>query len=135
MEIDVTDFFNTADPSEYSASRAERGFNAGKITWAAAMARAAERPRNRMLNTPEQLEAFAGHMAGFGAWSDEEIDAWTVNEANALFIQLVSGDMREAGMDDPATFDWDEYEKNCAAGRVNGNFFKGDDGRVYYTLD
>ena len=29
MEIDITEFFNSAEPYEFSASRAERGPNAG----------------------------------------------------------------------------------------------------------
>ncbi len=114
MEIDITRFFNEADPSEFSASRAERGQNAGPKTWANAKTEAAKSP---LLTTPEQLEALRRYVQDFGAWSEEEIAAWDDVECNATFIQLVSGDMREAGAEGDG-----------------GNSYRGDDGRVYYSL-
>ena len=133
MEIDITDFFNGDDPSLYSASRAELGDNAGKITWSAAMERGATPPV--MLDDDAKLDALRDHTRGFGAWEKEEIDGWTPQECNALFIQMVSGDMREGGLHaDMTAKDWKRYERDAEAGRVSSRIGRGDDGRVYYYL-
>lgn len=129
MEIDITDFVNNADPFEFSASVAERGKNAGRETWANAKRDAAATP---LLTTPEQLDALRDHARGFGAWDGEEIAAWSDDECSALFIQMISGDMREAGMD-LADFDWEEYEERANGGEISGRICRGGD-RVYYYL-
>ena len=92
MEIDITNFFNNAEPFDFSASVAERGENAGRDTWNNAKREGAASP---LLTTPEQLDALRSYVKGFGAWDDDEIAAWDDAECNALFIQLISGDMRE----------------------------------------
>ena len=79
MEIDVTAFFENADPFEFSHSRAEGGANAGPQTWANAKE---EAQRSPLLTTPEQLDALRSYV----------IAAWSPIECNALFIQLISGD-------------------------------------------
>jgi hypothetical protein len=113
MEIDITDFFTSADPFEFSASIAERGQNAGPQTWTNAKEQAANAP---LLQTKE------------------ETAAWSAVECNALFIQLVSGDMRESGLDDdPDDDDWRDYEKGAEDGRFPGNIFRSSD-RIYYSL-
>ena len=133
MEIDITDFVNSEDPRLYSASRVELGDNAAKITWNAAMSRGAEPPV--MLDDADKLQALRDHVKWFGAWDEAEIAAWSDVECNALFIQLISGDMREADMTCGADeFDWERHEKNAAAGRVSGRIGQGDDGHVYYYL-
>ena len=50
-----------------------------------------------------------------GGWSDTERDALSDDDLNALFLQLVTGDMRECGLDDADLdeFAWDEYEDEC----------------------
>ena len=133
MEIDITEFFNNSEPFEFSASVMERGKNAGAETWRNACD---EGERAPLLTTPEQLEALRDHMRGYGAWSREEINAWSSTECNALFIQLISGDMREAGMDKqfPDEFDWAQYESRSNAGEIAGRIFKGDDDRAFYYL-
>jgi hypothetical protein len=127
MEIDITSFFESADPFEFSASRAERGQNAGPETWANAKREGAESP---LLTTEEQFDALRDHVRGFGAWDADEIAAWDAAELNALFIQLISGDMREADLDngDP---DWEVYEADV---NLTHNIFKGSDDRIYYYL-
>lgn len=110
MEINITRFYNEAAPMDYSASVAEIGRNAGNDTWQAAVE---DSPDYNMLDTDDKRDAFRQHVRSFGAWSDEEIAAWTDIELNALFIQLVSGDMR-----------------NNEANRL----FIGDDMQVYYTI-
>src|SRR5947207_5979867 len=95
MEINITSFVQTEDPFDYSASRAECGVNAERDTWNNAKTKAP-----MLLDTPEKIEALRDYVKGYGAWNEEEIAAWSAGDCNALFIQLVSGDMREAGMDD-----------------------------------
>jgi hypothetical protein len=133
MEIDITAFVHDHDPYDFSGSRMERGDNAAQQTWnnANTLARTF-----KLLTTPDELDVFRDHMRDYGAWDAEEIAAWSDVECNALFIQLVSGDMREAGMDDcdMDEFNWDEYVERQQAGRVDGNIFKGMDGRIYYYL-
>ena len=131
MEIAITRFFNEADPFEFSASRAERGQNAGPETWANAKVEGAASP---LLTTPAQLNALRSYVKEFGAWSEEEIAAWGATECNALFIQLIAGDMREASAEGVTVeeFDWTAYEEMCES--RGGNFYRNDDGRVYYSL-
>jgi len=134
MEINITEFFNDADAFEFSASRAERGDNAGPETWRNAVEEGTNKP---LLTTRKQIKALRDYVKDFGAWSDEEIAAWSDTECNALFIQLVSGDMREAEslcMDDKGEMDWAKYEELAEKGTINGNMYPGDDGKVYYSL-
>lgn len=130
MEIDITAFFKAEDPFNYSASIAEMGQDAGPRTWRNAVEAA---NTWNMLDTEEKREEFRAHIKGFGAWSEAEIAAWTDQELNALFIQLVSGDMREANLDVEEP-DWDEYQKLCERGVVPSNIFKGVDGLIYYYI-
>jgi hypothetical protein len=131
MEINITKFFNEANPHDFSASRAEKGEEAGTITWNAAKEAVDE---HLMLDTSAKVEALRDHARGFGAWSDEEIDGWTVQECNALLIQMISGDIKEAPGLDPSDWDWDAYEKLAEKGTCGGRMFKGTDGEIYYYL-
>lgn len=130
MEINITTFFNNAAPMDYSASVAEIGRNAGADTWNAAKEDA---PDYLMLDDADKLDAFRAYVKGFGAWDDAEIAAWSDIEVNALFLQMVSGDMREAGLDAPSP-DWEQYEIDSQKGLCAGNIFKGDDGQVYFYI-
>jgi hypothetical protein len=130
VEIDITDFFESTDPFEYSASQAERGKNAGPETWANAMAY-----RPALLTTDETIDALRAYVKDFGAWEAEEIAAWDATHCNALFIQLVSGDMREGGLEGELDdSDWRRYEKRAEDGNCSGNIFRADDGRIFYSL-
>jgi hypothetical protein len=134
MEIDITRFFNESEPFEYSASIAERGVNAGRDTWNNARD---EGSRSPLLTTAEQLAALREYVKGFGAWDAAEIAAWDDSECNALFIQLVAGDMREMEslcMGDDGEIDWNEHESLASQGTISGNLYRGDNGRVYYYL-
>lgn len=70
------------------------------------------------------IAAFRDHMRGYGAWDDSEIDAWTNRECNALLIQMVSGDAREAERlcpgDGLGDIDWTAYEALAHAGTISG---------------
>jgi len=132
MEIDVTEFVRNEDPAYYSASRAELGENAARITWSHAMEQGGD-----MLASPESLQVMRDWALASGGWDNEEIAAWSDTELNALFVQLISGDMREAGLDayEESEFDWSEYEALAQAGQISGNFFRASDGRIFFTLD
>lgn len=126
-ELDITEFFNNAAPMDYSASVAEIGNNAGRDTWNAACEDSTE---YNILNNDEKRELFREFVRCFGAWDDSEIAAWTDVELNALFIQMVSGDMREAGLDEKPV-DWQAYEEDD---NLRGNISRGDDGNIYYYV-
>lgn len=130
MEIDITRFFAEACPRDYSASRAELGDSAGADTWRAANDDSEEYP---LLTNDEERAAFRDYVRGFGAWSREEIAAWSDTELNALCIQMVSGDMREGNLDSKP-IDWAAYEADAQAGRISGRIVRGDDGRIYFGI-
>lgn len=134
MEIDITTLATENDMFEFSASVAERGQNAGPETWANAKDEAASSP----ILSEDQLPEFRDYMRGFGAWESEEIDAWDATECNALFIQFVAGDLREAQDlcpgDGPGDVDWDAYALLAEAGTCSGRIYPGDDGKIYYYV-
>lgn len=131
MELNITSFFrNSPGTHFYSASKVEMGDHAGSITWNNAVVSSLE---HQILDTEDKRDAFRAHVKGFGAWSDEEIAAWSPQELNALLIQMISGDIREADLDqsDP---DWEQYEEDSKEGRISGRLFKDIDDEIYYYI-
>lgn len=138
MYIDITSVVLDVDTWPLSGSVSTHGPNAGPRTWAASME---EATRTVLLDTPEKLDALRDYMRGLGAWDDDEIDAWDAQHCNAMFLQSISLDMREMGMDDVEWSDeeearaaWAEIEKRQEAGEIPSNIFRGDDGRFYFYL-
>lgn len=129
MELNITEFYNNTRPRDYSASVAEAGDTAGPDTWRAACDDA---PDYMILDTADKLQAMREHVRGFGAWTDEEIAAWTDIEVNALLIQMISGDIRESCLSDGGT--WAMYYQQAEQGIASGSLFADDDGQVYYTI-
>lgn len=133
MELNITSFFKSCAPMDYSASRAEIGDSAGPDTWRAAVEDSTD---NMLLDTDEKREAFRDFVRDAGAWSDGEIAAWSDVELNALLIQWVSGDMREpVGFElgaDTTDEQWEDYQRQSEAGQVAGRLFKGTDGEIYF---
>ena len=130
MEINITALFYQGQAHLYSASCAELGQDAGRITWANAL-RDAE--KYNFLNTSEKRAAFRELMCSTGAWSRIEVFGWTREELNALFLQFVAGDIREAALNVPYP-NWEQYQEDAEAGRVSGSILKGDDNQVYYYI-
>jgi hypothetical protein len=130
VELNITRFFREANPFEYSASQAELGERAASITWNAAVAAVDEYP---LLDTDDKREAFKAFVKGFGAWTWDEINSWNNAELNALCLQFIAGDMREAQLDVEEP-DWAEYERRAQAGNISGRIFKGDDDEVYIYI-
>ena len=133
MEIDITSFMLDADPFDFSASRAERGDDAGPQTWRNAMREADTTP---LLTTSDQLDALRQWARESGGWTRKEIAAWSDQKCNALFIQIISGNMREAGMDecDLEDFDWAAYEEAERQGRISGGIYRTSDGKFFFYL-
>jgi hypothetical protein len=132
-ELDVTRLVREADCFEFSASRAERGENAGAETWANAKEEAGDSP----LLSAEQLDEARAWFRGFGAWNREELAAMSADELNALLIQFVAGDIREAQSlcpsDNDDGIDWPEYETLASEGTLRGSLFPHED-RVFFTM-
>jgi hypothetical protein len=129
MELNITNFFNTAAPMDYSASIAEIGRDAARDTWQAALDDSAD---FQLLTTDAQRDEFKAHMQAMGFSEADNFATWTNEALNALCIQLVSGTMREMGNpEDWDSDDWSRYEadENCCH-----EIFKGDDGQIYYYI-
>ena len=72
-----------------------------------------------------------------GGWNAEEIAAWSDVELNALFNQLVSGEVRQIEdlcSDEDGEIDWKEYERLANKGTLSGSLYRGDDKQIYYYL-
>lgn len=131
MEIDITHFFHTAAPMDYSASVAEIGASAGADTWRAACEDAADYPE--LLDTEDKRQAFRDYVRGFGAWDDSEIAAWSDSDLTALLMQFIAGDMREGNIG-PDVDNWAEYERSAEQGTIAGRLYRGDNGRIYFYI-
>lgn len=131
-QINITRLIEDADPFDFSHSAAEGGKNAGAETWAAANAEAEARPLEI-----EDREGVRDFFRGFGAWSDDEIAAWSDAELDALVLQYASGDLRELQAlcpgDGFAGIDWKEAKELSSAGTIGGNIFEAD-GALYIYL-
>ena len=127
MELDITTFVMQAAPMDYSASVAEIGANAGRDTWNAACEDSED---YMILDNEDKREAFRSFVRSSGGWDANEIAAWSDNELNALCIQWIAGDMREADMSSDWTdAQWAEYESDESN---RGRIYRGDDGKVYF---
>lgn len=127
FSVDITDFVRTECMRDYSASVAEIGADAGRATWQACLENA---PDWGFLK-PENREEFAEWVAGFGAWTREEIAAWSDAELSALCFQWIAGDVREVGADKPGA-DWEAIRADQESGRIPSSIYRGDDGRIYW---
>ena len=133
MEINITAFFRDADHFEYSHSIAEGGPNAAENTWHASL-----HSEFTLLNSYDEREEARDWFGTFGAWDDEEQAAWTETELNALLVQWIAGDIREAESlctdEETGEINWEAYEELQHLGTVSANMFKGVDGEIYYTI-
>lgn len=129
MEIDVTHMVADADDMiELSGSRLEHGCDASRITWNNAQTYAADRP---LLTTDDMRDAARAHFREYGAWSADEIAAWSDNELQAITCQDVAAAIREMEV---TNGDYDEYMRLCESGTLSGRLYKGDNGRWYFYL-
>jgi hypothetical protein len=136
--IDITLLFTNPDycPRDYSASAAELGQGAGRITWAAALDDSGDPP---LLTSPDALDAMREFAKSSGGWTREEINAWPEGQVQALFFQWCAGDIREMfpgrltleGLTDA---EWAAAEDMQQRGSISSNIYRGDDSRVYFYL-
>lgn len=138
MEINITKFFNDCDAFDFASSQYERGENAGQETWNNAVSQADSEP---LLTTPEQLQAMRDYARESGGWTADEIAEWTDTEVNALFIQFVSGDMRQIEdlcSNDEGDIDWTKYQELAERGTISGSIYRADigpnEGDIFYYL-
>lgn len=125
MELNVTRLIDE-NCEQFSASRMELGDHAGEITWNNALQYTKEYP----LVTGDQLDAVRQYLAGFGAWTKQELSYMSDNEVNALLLQFIAGDIRE--MENCESYE--EYEQGCMQGTYSGALYRGDDGQWYYYV-
>lgn len=135
--IPIGTFWAEFCPSDYSASMAEIGQQAGPDTWRAAMDDAEDWP---ILSDAAALDSFLTQCESSGAWTNEDLQRMTPQEIKALALQWLAGDMRDIlqlpfGVRvDPAAVDWDAVQARCEGGQCSGSIFPGDDGMVYWTV-
>jgi hypothetical protein len=124
MELDITHLTDqdNVDLMDYSASIAEIGDKAGRETWNNAL------NTEHMLITKDQMEDVKDYIRDFGAWEDEEIDAWDLKETNALLLQFIAGDLREY-LEAKESDDFDRWNENCG-----GRIYEDDKGTLYYYV-
>lgn len=131
-DIDITDLIASIRPADYSASVAERGPNAGRDTWATAC-----RDALALFGDEFDRDLFDLYFEHFGAWDAGELAAHTDDEAAALMLQFIAGDLRDADFIDAEPFSdvwWQEYEKQCEAGVLSGRIGRGVSGRILYYI-
>jgi len=126
MEINITHLADTG-VFKFSHSRAKGGENAGTNTWNAALAG----PLVNTSPTPEYWQAVRDWIAEFGAWSPGAIKRMNRTELNALLLQFIAGDIREAGANSLEEIDWEVYE---AGDNNRGSLYRADNGAFYYSV-
>ena len=128
MEINVTQYVNEVDCSDFSNSIFNSGLTRiGEITWRNAMQHVA----GGELVTDDQQADLREWISEFGAWSDEDIEAMSDQETNALLLQFVAGDIREMKdhYDTP-----EEYQQASEDGQASGRLYRGDDDQWYFHV-
>ena len=130
MEINITSLLGMHAPT-LSASQFELGNNAGQITWRASQEQAEKTP---ILQTENELQAMRDFARASGGWDEDEVNAWTPQGVNALFLQWIAGDVRALGADSLEEIDWTEAEELQREGQAPSNLFRADDGRVFFDL-
>ena len=128
MEIKVTHMVDDADNMmELSGSVMEHGKDAARVTWNNAKTYGADRP---LLTTDNERDAARDHFRGYGAWSQEEIAAWSDDELQAITCQDVAAAIREMEVAN----NYADYQRLCEDGTCSGRLYKGDDNEWYFYL-
>jgi hypothetical protein len=128
MELNVTHMIEDKNNMiELSGSRMEHGQDARRITWNNSIAYASDHP---LLDTDNKRDAARAHFREYGAWAEEEINAWSEADLQGIMVQDVAAAIRE--MEIAETFE--EYQKLCENGTCSGRLYKGDDDEWYFDL-
>jgi hypothetical protein len=127
MELNITNMMKDADEMQYlSGSVAELGVRAGALTWENSQRYSKSHP----LLKPDQIEEAKDYFAGYGAWSDSEIDAWTESDVQALVTQEVAAKIREY-------LDYNnyaDYQLAAEQGSASGRIYLSDTGEWLFFL-
>ena len=96
----VSSMFSTVSPRHVSGSRAELGDSAVITTWRNAIDIAGR--RSLWLNSGEAqaCDGMREWARATGAWASEEVEAWSVDECIAMFVQNIAREIRMLGSDD-----------------------------------
>lgn len=128
MEIDVTHMVEDADEMPMlSGSIAELGTGAGPRTWKNSVVYGQAHP---LLKTDDERNAARDHFRGYGAWTCEQIDAWSEDELQGIVCQDVAAAIREMEVADS----YEDYQALCERGTCSGRLYRGDNGRWYFYL-
>ena len=132
-EIDVSPLLASPgfDPWDCSNSIANLGPSAGNLTW-----QASQRHASALLLTEGQKEAFRDFVRSSGGWTREETAAFSDTALTALCVQWIAGDIREGFgddlPDDPAEWDWEDYDEQAERGSVPSTFYL-HDGNLFWS--
>ncbi len=132
MQIDITDWIASIDPSMLSGSVAELGDNAGRITWLNSCDAVGD---FNPLPDADALQKFREWLKPWGAWDDDEIAAMSDDHLRALCLQWIASDWRECFDCDSDAVDWADYETRASEGQCPGSFFRDDDGRTFWSME
>lgn len=141
MELDITNLFNDCETTDFQDSVANSGLtNIGEITWQRALDNTSFKP----LFAESDCDEVRDYIRTFGGLEDEEIDAWSYNELQALILQdisshlsdfdMVMNDVYEDWVRGEHEPDWKAWEDACNEGQVSGNIGEGIDGKIYFSL-
>ena len=134
MFLNISTLWQSIAPMDYSASVAEIGRNAGPDTWRAACDDSADW---LILDTAEKRAAFRVFVRSFGGWDDDKVNAWSDSELNALCLQWIAGDIREACSDCKEStkgFDWVAYELGATEGLHASRLYRDEVGAVFFDI-
>ncbi len=137
------------EASDYSCSSAERGAYAGAGSYAAAVRDAMSLlpASNAVLNihvSSVSESEFDAHiiewLKPWGGWTDEEIRAMGVEGRRGLLLQFITGDLREAGLDNDRPEDiseetWADYLAMAEDGQCQSNIWRDDSGVFWFSLE
>jgi hypothetical protein len=100
ITVNATAMFSHREPWDCANSVANLGERAGELTWACAMGVARNARDWLVTPLPDALSEIADWAQDTGAWSADEIEAWSDEERLALLVQNVASDLRALGSDD-----------------------------------
>ncbi len=133
MEINITRLATSETPwRDYSASQAELGPDAGRLTWNYAC----EDAQEYALFPESDCDEVRAHFREYGAWDDDELSAMSHGELQALLLQSIAGEVREVPSDHEEFSPewWVDYGEACERGQACGQLGHGDGGQVYYSI-
>jgi hypothetical protein len=131
MEIDVTQFIQSGSMMDYSASVAEIGADAGRVTWGASVEASEE---FNFLPDADALQHFREWLKPWVGWTEEEITDMPDAHLRALCLQWIAGDWRECFDCSPDAADWEDYETRASAGQCQSSFYRDAAGRIFFDL-